>query len=177
MSEGYIEDSVLGTLARDKWTDLWKGRVSLPLPGGDVPVLVFPDGDAGANGPTERQHDAARAALSLTPETRSRLEAMLHDNYLDAVDDVDTDEEPEPPPIPTPGDVWNHAWIQELVIPAHEHARGRYFWLTFGCDWEEEHGREVLFRGGVPVQIAIRGGTSLPGWRDAQEREVTGGTA
>lgn len=175
VSETRIEDPVFGPLVRDALTGLWQGRVSLPLPGGDVSVLVFPE--AGADGPSERQRDAARAALALTPGMRQRLEAMLYANYEDAAGDYEDDDEAAPPAVAAPADVWDHAWLQELAIPAHGDARGRYFHLSFGCDWEEEHGCEVLFRDGVPVQVAKRGGTSLPGWLAAQERERAGGAA
>ncbi len=179
MSETHMDDPVFGVLVKERHYGLWwSGQVTLPLPlpGGATELHLSPEGE---RVPSEARREAGRAALARDDAARARLETMLHDNYEEVRDDLlemDDPMFPEPPDISTPDAVWEHVTLTYLEIPEHGNARGRYFRLGFECDWEAEHGCEVLFRDGRPVQLTRRGGTSLPGWRDEQERKAAGGT-
>lgn len=155
MSEGRIEDPVLGPLA--PVSGVWEGSVTLPIPGGEsVTVSVEREG---ASGPSDAQREAARYALSLTTEGATRLAETLYADFLRMVDIVGPQDFPS---IDAPADVWAHVELIGLAIPEHGGLRRRYFTLQCEVAWEEEHGAEVLFQDGVPVELDFIGSTSLP---------------
>jgi len=157
------ETAALASLTRHSPQGEWEGRVTLPLPDGDVPVLVVAE-DAG--GATQGQREALRYALALTPEARIRLEETLYADYEmmnEAADAL--------PPIAAADAVWEHVELIGLAIPAHRGLRRRYFVLEFEVDWEVEHGAEVLFRNGLPVELDIIGSTGSPENYETQGNE------
>lgn len=151
----------------DDLTEWWTGRVSLPLPGGDdIPLVIFTGLEAAT---TEGRREALRLALAFDPAVRGRVEELLYEGYAVIRDLLDPGAVPD---IAASADVWVHARPYELDIPEHEGLRHRYFTVVFRVDWEEEHGAEILFRAGVPIEWADSSGTTSPKMLEAQEEGV-----
>lgn len=166
MNETRIEDPDFGTLTvRDQWGGL-QGRATLPLPVADWPLTLDPEACA----ISERQREALRGALALTPAARQRLEELLYEDYAEIAGNVT----PEPPPIASLAEVWEHVRPHRFAITEHRAARHRYFALDFDADWEEEHGCTVVFRDGMPLLRTLSGSMDAPEVYDAADAETEG---
>lgn len=164
MSEVRIEDPEMGVLVEQSGD--WEGRVTLTLPLAVTECDVRIGTEGGA--PSEAQREAARLALHLTPEAQGRLAETLHTDYLMTLDAVGPE---DLPPIDAPAEVWPRVELIKLIIPAHEDLQHRYFTLQFEVAWEPEHGAEVLFRDGEPVELDIVGSTGSPGSYDDDDED------
>jgi len=91
--------------------------------------------------------DAIESFLRLRPEDRLAASPYVDKNYLriaEAVDDedlgcrIDSDEE-----------VWRHVRPTEVFV-SRRHRRDRtiYLQITAECDWEPEHGLQIVYRRG-----------------------------
>jgi hypothetical protein len=49
--------------------------------------------------------------------------------------------------IKTPLDIWNHVRANEIIIDSDENG-DFYLCVSCGCDWEEEHGLQLVFKNG-----------------------------
>jgi hypothetical protein len=56
-------------------------------------------------------------------------------------------------PIESPADVWKcvHLGSQPTVSRRAYGDKGIYISLECGCDWEEEHGLQIVFKNGLKV--------------------------
>jgi len=56
-------------------------------------------------------------------------------------------------PIKSPGDVWAHVRFgKEPTVSRRRYGdKGIYISLECGCDWEEEHGLQIVFKNGLKV--------------------------
>jgi hypothetical protein len=86
-------------------------------------------------------------------------EAVLKDaatHILEYCEDMNSNWEPEDPEyvaIDRPQDVWKHLRIgNEPMIERRAYGdRGVYISVECGCDWEPEHGLQIVFKNGVVV--------------------------
>ena len=55
--------------------------------------------------------------------------------------------------IDSPKDVWKHIQFgdEAMVIRRPYHDKGIYISLECNCDWEEEHGLQIVFKNGLKV--------------------------
>lgn len=149
-------DTVVASLVRETVDRDFEGRATVPLPGGDVAITVYPEKPDGL---TEKQRAALQDALAITPEARARVEELLYDDYqmiLDAAGPEDL------PAIAAPADVRPYAHPFRLSIDAHGELRHRYFVVQFEVVWEQEHGAEILFGDGTPLELDIIGSSGSP---------------
>ncbi len=56
----------------------------------------------------------------------------------------------EPPVIESAGDVWAHVWISPEAIVAEDEGQ-IYISFSCNCDWEEEHGLQLVVHNGLRV--------------------------
>ncbi len=143
-----IQSQVIGTLMQSEdFDDWWEGApVPVPLFGGLLLPVIFMNY---IPGPDEvlREADAALAAFLNLSEEAARVEATphVHRYYTDVLNAVDLD----PLPIRTEADVWNHVQPKGVYL-SHRHRRDNnaYVLVACDCDWEEEHGLQLVYRQG-----------------------------
>jgi len=95
-------------------------------------------------------HDVVRNLLAQTRDTllvaSSDLQNYCSDinQFLAPVDELHVDD---------PRDLWNHVRFgNEVYIERRHHGdRKLYATIECGCDWEEEHGLQIVFREGLAV--------------------------
>jgi hypothetical protein len=142
-----IHDDALGRLRTDG--DFLVAAQEIPFLGKEVEFYIHLENEDRA-GVSDRQRAAIQSVLDLPGNTKDILAPAMFDNYLEARNDMD----PEPPLIETPGKVWDHVKIINVIIPVHGRSQHRYFFADFRCDWEEEHGLELLFRDGQLIRVS-----------------------
>ena len=118
---------------------------AVPVLGGKQCTLVV-ESYVGDNRP-EDFHRAIANFLSIPPDVLRRAEDDLFAYYRDMADVLGDDEVPQ---IATPADVWSH-----VQFGAEPHFIRRpdddkvYVLLECECDWEPEHGLQLVFKDGL----------------------------
>lgn len=102
--------------------------------------------------PHPRDHDAAIAAfLSAGPDVLAAAAPHVYDYYLDINGHWDPADD-EYLDIPAPDRVWEHVQFGfEAHVQRDDAAGPVYVSLECNCDWEPEHGLQLVFRNGDTV--------------------------
>ena len=90
---------------------------------------------------------AVRNFLGLTLENRTEATPCVFKNYCDFVDAVGEDELDFV--IDEPTDVWSHVHPSEIYVLRRASGDKKvYVQICANCDWEEEHGLQIVYREG-----------------------------
>jgi hypothetical protein len=94
--------------------------------------------------------DAVRNLLSRTHNTLLAVSSDLHNYCSDINQFLDPDDVLH---VDDPDDLWNHVRFgSEVYIERRHHGdRKVYASIECGCDWEEEHGLQLVLREGIAV--------------------------
>ena len=154
-----IRSSCLGRMKQcDGFDDWWVGKsICVPLLSGKKLPVKFTDLDPDLDADFVGQADAALSAFLNLGETDRGLAApQIMENcreFLeDVVDDFERDEWPEAYAmldIVDPMQIWNY--VSPDVIYVSRPAKGGgdiYIQVECECAWEEEHGLQLVYRGG-----------------------------
>jgi hypothetical protein len=98
--------------------------------------------------PAPADFDAAvRSFMGLGLADRSRAAPFVYKNYRDVVEAVGADQVGIE--IASQADVWAHV-RPSVVFVARRHRRDKrvYVQVTAECDWEAEHGLQIIYREG-----------------------------
>lgn len=141
----------LGRVSKDEQLDWY---CSEPLPvnvlGGQSCrfVVVGYDDDP----KKEEFHTAIRDFLSIGESVLKEVEGHIFQYYKDCIEAWGPEED-EYEPISSATDVWQQIQLgdQPLVTRREYGDRGIYVSLSCGCDWEEEHGLQIVFKNGQRV--------------------------
>ena len=88
--------------------------------------------------------EAVERFLSLRVEDRQAASARVFTNYKDYADAVEIDLE-----IDHPAAVWNHVRVTDIIVDRRHHRdQDVYIVATCECEWEIEHGLQLVFRRG-----------------------------
>ena len=137
-----------GNFTYDSDDDAHRSRqLTLPMLGRDVTfVLVgFLDDPA----PSEFR-DVVRNLLSRTRDTLLAVSPDLQEYCTDINQFLDSEDELH---VENPDDLWNHVSFGGEVYIERRHYGDRKLYATIecGCDWEEEHGLQLVLREGLAV--------------------------
>lgn len=128
----------------------WYRSEKLPVPvlGGKQCHFVVAGYDDDEN--KADYHAAIANFLSIDPSVLKKAEPHLYRYYESVLAYLDEDEVET---IDSPSDVWNHIELgdEALVGRRTEGDLGIYISLECGCDWEEEHGLQIVFKNGERV--------------------------
>ena len=94
----------------------------------------------------EQLHSAISAFLAADPSVLRAAEPHIFQYYQDCRRLAPTDLH-----IQSPGDLWRHVHLGNEVSVGREDARHVYLSVECECDWEEEHGLQIVFEDGVRV--------------------------
>ncbi|HEY2671189.1 MAG TPA: hypothetical protein VGJ07_12560 [Rugosimonospora sp.] len=141
----------LGSVTRDDEFG-WYRSAMLPVRalGGAVCQIVVDGFDAD---PAKDELQAVIGTFLALDESALRAAApSIFQYYQDTVADLDADEHGYGE-IPGPDDVWNHVHIGgQAIIKRNPYGDRRvYVSVECECDWEPEHGLQVVFREGRAV--------------------------
>ncbi|HVJ61512.1 MAG TPA: hypothetical protein VM555_02230 [Tahibacter sp.] len=163
-----IWSAVLGTLQRDEFDDWWISPAR-PLPFFDDRPLDIrytgfrPDDDPDFIG----EADAAVAnLLRRTSDDRRGMSQHVYRNCMDFLDAVEADETDSPMrAMASPLDVWRFVHPYGVYVSRDPHRdRGVYARICCHCDWEPEHGLQLVFDGvGRLIRVSANDG-DIHGW-------------
>jgi hypothetical protein len=129
-----------------KYTQFFiEAKLHVPVLGRIVEVSVDPE-DSSSKLPSPSQLRALDAFLALAADQK---EDWTHQVALDCHYTClryEIDGEDPPMRLTKRSDVWKHARLGQLFIPQHGTSADRYVFVCGGCDWEDEHGLELLFK-------------------------------
>lgn len=142
----------LGIVTKDsRFGWYYSQPMSIPVLRGQTCRMVVEGYDDDPN--KDEIHVAIANFLSLPPAALE--EAALHvfryfQNCNDGMWEPDDDEFLV---IESPSEVWRHVRLgdEPMVSRRHYGDRGIYVSLSCGCDWEEEHGLQIVFKNGLRV--------------------------
>ena len=151
----------------DASVDCWATRRHVPALGADVTVEVYPESPGAAVSP--RQAAVIAALDHLPPDFRDRLDDAAEVNREEFDELVD---------LKSCGlghinrtNIREHYSLPSLIIPPLNRVRGDYFFLAGNCDWEEEHGIEMIVKDGGVVRCTANDCAYMASdWGDAVER-------
>ncbi len=145
MSDERRRDDALGLLERDPSVDTWWCLPPCPLPFFDGAEVTLVIDDEGADWPLDAGFgQAVPALLALAAARRDmRTSAAVYAYYAKWLAAGFT----EPLPIHAPEDVWNHVHAPAEVLFCRD-AEGVYALISCSCDWEPEHGLQLVLRDG-----------------------------
>ena len=140
----------LGILTRDPDIDEWLRSDGIPVPlfeNHPIPfILEYIEAD------TDRRDFTQAVSSFLALTATDRAEAAPHmfkvyREFCDAVDEEDVDCH-----IDDVTAVWNHVHPTAIhVSRRHRHDKDVYVQVTAECDWEIEHGLQLVFRKGATL--------------------------
>lgn len=128
--------------------------VSVPTPasvlGGEMCRIVVEKDD---NDPQPNDFNVAIANfLSIGPQVLKDAEPYIF-RYYQVCNSYWKPQDPEFVAIVSPADIWSHIRLgdQPMVTRRDYGDRGVYVSLSCGCDWEPEHGLQIVFKNGLKI--------------------------
>ncbi|MEU3643649.1 hypothetical protein AB0E59_09760 [Lentzea sp. NPDC034063] len=139
----------LGTVVENEYESLVSAPIPVPVIGVALPFHL--DGYTDDPAPDDF-HAAIRAFLALDGTALEAAAPGVFDYYRH-MGEVFGDELDDFPRIAGPAEVWNHvSFAGHEVTVQRDHGGGPvYISLEAECEWEVEHGLQVVFRDGARV--------------------------
>jgi hypothetical protein len=133
---------------------VYRTEIPVPLLSRSLRVRVVADGRAVSAAQAESLAELRR----LPPERR---EDFTHPVALDCwftCQEIEIDGEEPPVILRKRTQVWRHVDLREILIPRHGKSRDRYVFLHGNCDWDREHGLELLLKNGRLLRVGRQEG-------------------
>lgn len=125
---------------------------ALPVFGGKECDITLEDYDP--NDPNDADFPVAlRNFLALDFSALKAVEQDVYHYYKDMNDGVWEPEDEEYLVIESPADVWAHVQFGDEITVSRQNSGDKsiYFSLECECDWEPEHGLQIVFKNGLAV--------------------------
>lgn len=148
-----IISKIIGQLRQeDSFPDWWKSsEIEIPFFDNEKLTITFMD--------FEPEHDktfvdeadqALTNFLKLTSTDRNSISDLAYKNCKDFLDAVSFDEEDESlRQINKPDEIWKFIRPTEIYVTRrHRRDNDIYIQIACECDWEQEHGLQLVFRQG-----------------------------
>ncbi|MCL7419884.1 MAG: hypothetical protein M8364_03145 [Methylobacter sp.] len=137
----------LGQLQRDPDIEEWLVSRDVSIPYLDGQSLQFIIECIEDDETPEDFEQAIRNFLSLTADDRHEATPYVFQNYRQFVEAVGEDEFDFT--IPSASKVWEHVQMTAIHVSRRTYAeKDVYVQITGNCDWEQEHGLQVVLRRG-----------------------------
>lgn len=132
-------------IQNSKWNDWWDSQETA-VPYFDNLKLKFTIMDVDKNEIDDHFNLAIESFLKLTSQDRLNVSPYIFDEYNEFVDLVGEDSFDFT--IENEVDVWEHIQPQFISISRREKDGLVYVVIHANCDWEEEHGLQIVYRNG-----------------------------
>jgi len=148
-----IHSNIIGQLKQDnnfaKW---WKSKeIEVPFFNNEKLIINF-IGFAPEKDKTfiEEADQTLTNFLKLQTEDRNAISELAYKNCMDFLEMVEFDEDDEPlRQIKNKKEIWNFIRPTEIYVKRRPYNdRDIYLMLSCECDWEQEHGLQLVFRQG-----------------------------
>lgn len=164
-----VESTVIGTLKNADFDDWW---ISDPKKIGfldhEEMSFTITDYNPGEDEKLmEEADETIRNFLAKTLKEREAISTYVYQNCMDFLDAIGYDEADKHLwDIKDPQEVWNYVTPGEIYVSREPYEdKGVYIRLTFRCEWEQEHGLQLVFnKEGKLVRVSEDDGHIL-GWQ------------
>jgi hypothetical protein len=148
-----ITSKVIGQLKQDdQFPDWWKSdAIEIPFFDNEKLTVTFMNCEPEVDEDFIEEADQALSNfLKLTTADRRSLSELAYQNCLEALDAAGVDESDEPwGELKDRGEIWNFVHPSEIFVSRRPYKEEDiYVMLDCECDWEEEHGLQLVFRQG-----------------------------
>ncbi|TWH98756.1 hypothetical protein IQ05_03226 [Flavobacterium tiangeerense] len=148
-----ITSKIIGQLRQEEnFSDWWKsGEIEIPFFDKEKLSIIFMD--------FEPEHDktfiaeadqALTSFLKLNSDARNAISNLAYKNCMDFLEAVEIDSADEAlRQIKNKNEVWNFIQPSEIYVTRRPYnERDIYIQIACECDWEQEHGLQLVFRQG-----------------------------
>lgn len=151
--EKEIISKIIGPLKQeDSFPDWWKSEeIEIPFFNNDKLTITFRDFEPEQDKSFMDEADQALTNfLKLNANDRNLISELAYKNCMDFLDVVDYDEADEPLRlIKNKNDIWKFIHPTEIYIARRPYKeQDIYVQIACECDWEQEHGLQLVFRQG-----------------------------
>jgi hypothetical protein len=148
-----ITSQVLGQLTQDENLDDWWKIENITIPFFDNKQIQITFMDCGPEADIEfivEADEALRSFLNLTMANRNSYSEIVHKNCTDTLDELGYDTvSPELANLTNPNDIWRFVNPSGIYVTRrHRRDMNIYISVSCSCNWEEEHGLQLVFRQG-----------------------------
>jgi hypothetical protein len=143
-----------------KWDDyFWTGLLYIPFLDTETKISVVCDTSPEQTEPTPRQLALVNALLSLPASLVNEMDDAA-EKWRACVDDAVDLSEYDLGHI-NRQNIREHYQVQAIYIPPIGDCQDDYQFITSECDWEEEHGMQLLLKNGKFVSFGEQDGSFL----------------
>jgi hypothetical protein len=98
-------------------------------------------------------HRAIANFLALTPAALQEAEPHIFRYYQDCNDGLEILDPDDAITIESPSDLWKHIQIgDQVTVSRRDYGdKGIYISIACSCDWEHEHGLQLVFKNGLTI--------------------------
>ena len=149
-----ITSKIIGDLFQDSFDDWWKSKpVFIPYFNVNLEIIFIdfaPNEDVNF---IEEADVALSDFLNLSENNRNEISVLVHKNCTDFLDMVEYDEFDEPlHQIKDSNEIWNFVQPNQIYVSRrHRRDKDVYIQVSCSCDWEQEHGLQLVFRQGKKI--------------------------
>jgi len=148
-----ITSGVLGTLYQDKQFAYWWhcDGISIPFFDGMKMPVLFMDFDLAKDSDFILEaENALTNFLQLNSADRFNISSLLFTNCMDFLREVGSEETDAALwEMKHPDEVWKFAHFSQITLTRRPYKeKDMYLVITGNCDWEQEHGIQLVFRQG-----------------------------
>jgi len=148
-----IISKIIGRLKQeDSFPDWWKSEeIVIPFFDNDKLTITFmdfaPEHDKAF---IDEADQALTNFLKLNADYRNLISELAYNNCMDFLDAVGFDEADEPlRQIKNKNEIWNFIQPTEIYVTRRPYKdQDIYVFIACECDWEQEHGLQLVFRQG-----------------------------
>ena len=148
-----ITSKILGKLKQEETFSAWwkSDKIHIPLFDNQKLTITFMDFEP-ENDKTfiEEADQALTEFLKLNKEDRNGISELAYKSCMEFLNAVDFDETDEPlRQIRNKNEIWNFIQPTEIYITRRPYKeQDIYVQIVCECDWEQEHGLQLVFRQG-----------------------------
>ena len=148
-----IISQIIGQLKQDdNFPDWWKSEeISIPFFDNEKLTITFMDFEPEHDKTFIKEADQAlRNFLALKTDDRNSISELAYKNCMDFLEAVEYDEDDEPlRQINNKNEIWNFIQPSEIYVTRRPYNdQDIYVFIACECDWEQEHGLQLVFRQG-----------------------------
>lgn len=149
----FITSEIIGTLLQnDKFDDWWESEpIEIQFFDNKKQKITFMDLVPESDPNFIKEADQAlKSFLEKKANDRLELSEFAYQNCMDFLNAVEYDEADKPLwDIKDKSDIWNFIYPQDIYVSRrHRRDKNIYINLTCECEWEQEHGLQLVFRQG-----------------------------
>lgn len=138
---------LLGELYEHKHIPEWLCSKPIPVPllkNKELPFIIKLEN---LENSSNLVNEALENFLKLDNDYRLKISDLVYENYKECLDDGEF----EPFEINDNKDIWNYIYPQEIYIEERRKDKLIYIKIACECEWEEEHGLQLVFQKGTRI--------------------------